>query len=325
MARPLIVREGPYIFLRNVLIMEAVAFVAFFAISLLGHYELIYKNLGLADYFRYDWFVILAFSIFQLIYISLLFLNWYFTHYEVTENEITRKSGLLFRRKKSVSFHDVVSVEIYQSPWSRPIHHATIVLEHQNGRVTRFKNVGNFAEYVHLIKQMIPTSRRRGAALSLEELIREGESSSLEFKESLRYDTRLNSINKDLEKAVMKTIAGFLNTDGGTLVIGVNDSGEILGLNRDYDSLPRKNRDGFENHLSALVKSMIGMNFSKYVALAFEKVDGKEVCLVRVKSSHKPAYLHNGDKREEFFVRTGNSTQPFSMSEAEDYIKTHFA
>ena len=73
-----------------------------------------------------------------------------------------------------------------------------------------------------------------------------------------------------------------------------------------------------------LVKTIIGLNFTKYIDVKFEKIEGKEICMVTVSEAHKPAYLLNGDKKEDFYVRVGNSTQPFSMSEASEYIKTHW-
>ena len=115
-----------------------------------------------------------------------------------------------------------------------------------------------------------------------------------------------------------------LNAEGGTLLIGVSDAGDIVGLESDYKALPKKNRDGLENHLSMLIKTSIGLPFAKYVSVDFESVKGHDVCLVNARESHKPAYLRTGDRTEEFFVRVGNSTQPFSMSEAEEYIASHW-
>ena len=108
--RRVILKEGPLVFLRNVLVMEIVATVFLYAISFLQNYEMLYRSWGLARFVRYDIFLIVAFSCFQLVYVSLLFLDWYFTHWEITEKEITQKSGLLFRHRKSASLFDVVSV-----------------------------------------------------------------------------------------------------------------------------------------------------------------------------------------------------------------------
>jgi len=322
--RKIIVKEGPLVFLRDVLVMEALAVLIFFMASFLENYELLYKSLSISGAIRYDIFTIVVFSVFQLTYIFILFLNWYFSHYEIQEKEIVLKSGLLFRRKKSVNMFDVASVEVYQSPLSRMMNHATIILEHNNGRVTKIKNVAGYDEYVHIIKQMAHSASGRVLTTDPKVLIEEGEGLFLEFKETLRYDTRKGEVNKEMERAVIKTVVGFLNADGGTLIIGVNDDGKAVGLDNDIKTLPKKNIDGLENHLNMLVKTMIGLSFSKYVNIKFAKVDEKDVCVVTVNEGHKPAYLINGDKKEDFYVRVGNSTQPFSMSETSEYIKTHW-
>jgi predicted HTH transcriptional regulator len=208
------------------------------------------------------------------------------------------------------------------------MNHATIIIEHNNGRFTKIKNISNFDEYVHIIKQMVHATSGRVLTSDPKVLIEKGEGLFVEFKETLRYDAKKGEISKELEKAVVKTIVGFLNADGGTLLIGVNDDKKVIGLERDYKTLPKKNRDGFENHMSLLVKTMIGLAFSKYVNISFEEIEDKDtnlkkdICMVSVREAHKPAYLTNGDKKEDFYVRVGNSTQPFSMSEASEYIKT---
>ena len=322
--RKIIIKEGPLVFLRDVFVMEVIASIVLYFAALIANYEQLYLAIFISKYIRYNIFLVIAFSLFQLTYISILFLNWYFSHFEIMEKEIVRKTGLLFRRRKSASMTEVASVEVYQSPLSRMINHATIILEHNNGRVTKFKNVAGYEEYVHIIKQIVHNVSGRIPTRDPKTLIVEGEGNFLEFKETLRYDTRKGEVNKEMEKMVIKTIVGFLNADGGTLIIGVNDDGVVVGLDNDYKALPKKNRDGFENHLSMLIKTMIGLSFSKYIGVKFDKIDEKDICIVTVREGHKPAYLINGDKKEDFYVRVGNSTQPFSMSETSDYIKTHW-
>ncbi|MEQ1500432.1 MAG: RNA-binding domain-containing protein [Parcubacteria group bacterium] len=321
--RRIIIKEGPLVFLRNVLVMEIVAAISLYALSFLGNYEKLYQNWGIVSYVRYDIFLILVFCIFETIYISLLFLDWYFTHFEITETEITKKSGLLFRHRKSVDLTKVVSIETYNSPVGRLMKHATIILHHENDRVTKLKNISSADEFAHIIKQMVKKGDGNSMFRSISSVIEEGEGLTVEFKETLRFDIRKKEISKEMERAVLKTVVAFMNTEGGTLLIGVNDVGEITGLENDFKTLIKKNRDGFENHLSMLVKTMIGLSFAKYVHAKFEKINDKEVCMVSVSKNHKPAYFKGTDK-EEFFVRVGNSTQPFSMSETEEYIATHW-
>jgi membrane protein YdbS with pleckstrin-like domain len=305
--------------------MEIIASAIFLGISYLANYEQLFRVYGLIDFIEYNNFLILVSGLFQLIFILTTFFDWYMKHFEIREREIVRRSGLLFRRQKSVSLRQIVAVEIQQSPFDRIMKHATIILEHENGRVTKIRNVSNFAENAELIKQTITNTTKTALQhRSLQMLIKEGESLFLEFKQTLRYDIRKKTVSKDVERSAMKTIAGFMNSEGGTLIIGVDDEGVVTGLENDYDTLAKKNRDGLENHLSLLVKTMIGIKFTNYFRTKFEFFQGKEACIVMVEPSHKPAYLHNQEGKEEFFVRIGNSTQPFSMSEAEEYIKTRW-
>ncbi len=322
--RKVIIKEGPLVFVRNMIFMEIVAAVFLYAASLLENYEQIFLSAGLDQFVRYDIFIMLAFSLFQIVYILLFFFDWYFSMYELNAKEIIRKSGLLFRHRKSVSLRDVASVELYQSPISRMMNHGTIILEHTSGRFTKVRNVANYEEYLHVVKQTVQGASGHLRSYDVESLIEKGEGLFVEFKETLRYDVRKGEVSKEIERMVLKSIVGFMNAEGGTLVIGVSDKGTIVGLEDDFKNLPKKNIDGMENHISMLIKTHIGLPFAKYVGVGFDKVEGKDVCVVNVVDSHKPAYLRNSDKTEDFFVRVGNSTQPFSMSYAEDYIKSHW-
>jgi hypothetical protein len=91
---------------------------------------------------------------------------------------------------------------------------------------------------------------------NIETMIVQGESDQLEFKSSLSWSYRGNQIDKRLESVVLKTIAAFANADGGKLIIGVDDEGTVLGLERDYVTL-RGSKDEFELHLRNLVQSAI--------------------------------------------------------------------
>ncbi len=155
------------------------------------------------------------------------------------------------------------------------------------------------------------------------ELIKKGESKNLEFKSSLRWDVKQNNVNKDLEKIILKTVAAFMNGDGGQLVIGVDDNGKVLGLENDYRALGNADRDKFENHLTQLVKTAIGVEYVKYMSVVFDEINKKDVCLVTVLKSHKPAYV-SVDGQEDLFVRTGNSTNPLTIKQAQDYIGQHW-
>ncbi|MBI2674411.1 MAG: ATP-binding protein [Candidatus Yanofskybacteria bacterium] len=156
---------------------------------------------------------------------------------------------------------------------------------------------------------------------NVEEVIKSGEHEKLEFKASLRWDVKRGTVNKELEKAVMKTIAAFLNSDGGHLLIGVDDGGETVGLENDIVTLVKQDADGFENHFNNLFNNMIGAEFRRFVKLKFDSVGDKIVCLASIEPSYKPVYLKTGDG-ENFYIRTGNATTPLKMSEVATYISS---
>ena len=106
---------------------------------------------------------------------------------------------------------------------------------------------------------------------TIEDLIANGESLGIEYKGSLRWDYQENHMNKALTKSVVKTLAAFLNSQGGTLLIGVMDDGEVLGLAKDFESLGAKgNRDGFELTFRDSVGAYLGEDVNPYIAAYFQ-------------------------------------------------------
>jgi predicted HTH transcriptional regulator len=126
----------------------------------------------------------------------------------------------------------------------------------------------------------------------------------------------------------MKTIAGFSNAEGGTLIIGVDDEGEIIGLDNDYTTL-KGNRDEFELHLRNLINQNFGKIFaSNNIEITIPISDVYELCHIEVKRGINPVYLtfvdKNGVKTEKFYIRSGNSTQELSVSEIASYVNARF-
>ncbi len=158
----------------------------------------------------------------------------------------------------------------------------------------------------------------------LDEIIKEGESNELEFKSSLRWSYKTGNVDKKLEGVISKTVAAFGNSEGGILVIGVNDDGEALGLDRDYGSL-NGNKDEFEIHLRNVLNEAFGKSFiASNVKMTFHEINEFEVCKIEIQKSKKPLYLSltddRGQKQEKFYVRSGNTSQELLTSEINDYI-----
>ena len=167
------------------------------------------------------------------------------------------------------------------------------------------------------------------APASVEDLIADGESDGLEFKSALRWDLVEGAINKRLEDVVIKTIAAFANSQGGTLLIGVADDGKLLGLESDYHSLGDGDRDKFEIHLRNLLNQQFGVGFvTGKVAVKFHVIGELEICQIDTAPATKPMILtakdKNGQAVEKFYARSGNSSQEFSLTEMSAYIKERF-
>ena len=150
-------------------------------------------------------------------------------------------------------------------------------------------------------------------------LIQRGESAELEFKTSLRWDVRQNKLNRDLESVVIKTVAGFLNSElGGVLLLGVDDRGNVVGLQNDYSTLKKQDRDGFENFLLTLLLDAYGKEVSMLIRIDFHDFQGNDICRISSRPAPKAVFLKEG---EQLFIRTGNSTRQLSTREAIDYCK----
>lgn len=115
----------------------------------------------------------------------------------------------------------------------------------------------------------------------------------------------------------------MLNAEGGKLLIGVADDGTVIGLEADYETLGKQNRDGFEVALSNLLEARLGVNALSLIQIDFESIDDRDICVVTADPSTFPVYVREGDE-EQFYLRTHNATRPLEVSKAMDYIDEHF-
>ena len=157
------------------------------------------------------------------------------------------------------------------------------------------------------------------AFLKAADVVALGESGRSEFKLTLRINPHTGSDDKRTEHACLKTIAAFLNTHGGYLLIGVSDKGEPLGIER--DRFPRE--DEMHQHLFNLLGSQIGREYLLPVEARFETLGGNRVFLVHCQRSKRPVFLRDG-KMERFFLRAGPTTVELLPSEFQRYIKQRF-
>jgi len=157
-------------------------------------------------------------------------------------------------------------------------------------------------------------------AEGLESLIREGESNFLEFKSTLRWDLRQGKTTQHIERAVLKTISAFINSEGGTLLIGVRDDGTAEGIETDR----LQTDDRWLLHLWTLIRTCFGRDVSPYIRTQLEKIEGKTIALVECSRSPRPVFLKQPGFEEEFYIRIGPASAALSVSEALKYIADHF-
>ena len=176
-----------------------------------------------------------------------------------------------------------------------------------------FTSPEGFKQYIK--EEILMSSNENG----LQEIIQKGESETVEFKSSLRMNLHINEKDPRLEHSVIKTLAGFLNRDGGTLFIGVADDGTSLGIEIDKF----KSEDKMTLHLVQLIKSRMGHTAVTMIHIDYGTYQDHRIMRVVCDPSPSPIYVKDGNE-EHFYVRMGPSTDKLPTSEIQDYIKHHF-
>jgi predicted HTH transcriptional regulator len=155
---------------------------------------------------------------------------------------------------------------------------------------------------------------------TVEELIAAGESEIVEYKSTLRKNLHTGQHDEKIELSALKTIAGFMNAKGGTLIVGVTDAGEALGLAP--DGFPSE--DAMALHLVNIVKTRMGNGVMPFIHPKFEDFGLKKVLSVKCEAGHQPVFVKDG-QNERFYVRSGPSTAELAPSDQHKYIAVRFA
>ncbi len=150
-------------------------------------------------------------------------------------------------------------------------------------------------------------------------LIHQGESEFVEFKSTLRVNLKTEKNDKRIEMACLKTVAAFLNSHGGTLLVGVSDSGEILGLAADGFS----DADHILRHFSNIFDQSIGPVHRNQLTTSIVDIKGSNVLRIDCRPAESPVFVKTPED-DVFYVRTGPATKRLKMTEALEYMKTRF-
>jgi len=150
-------------------------------------------------------------------------------------------------------------------------------------------------------------------------LIESGESDQLEFKSTLRKNLHTGKIDKRIEHAVLKTIVAYLNSKGGTLLVGVDDKGRVVGLeNDDFE-----NNDKLKLYLTGILRRYVGNPFLPYIDYELYPVKDKHVLKIECRPSKKRVFLKT-ENGEEFYVRYGPSSVKLLGNDLIEYVEERF-
>jgi len=175
------------------------------------------------------------------------------------------------------------------------------------------------AEFASKVAEQLGLSG--GATLrTVTEIIENDEDFAVEFKSTARWDIQEDRPSKAMEDAIVKTVAGLLNTDGGTLLIGVGPDRQVVGLGHDYPLVKPPNGDGFVNWLTTHLTNAIGHAAVMRTRARIALHDGKEICRLDVARSSQPVWSNTSQKQRVFFVRMNNSTRELPNDELGVYL-----
>lgn len=167
-------------------------------------------------------------------------------------------------------------------------------------------------------------SRRIARSSGLSQLLGQAEGATLEFKQSYRFNTRTRQIDTAIEHAAIRTIAAFLNSDGGHLLIGVTDDGNIAGLKDDLRAFS-DSQDRMELHLRNTIRSRFGEAPSGDISVEFVPADEGTVCVISVPAGLAPTFCRDEAKADSFYIRDGNQTITLGPRETTPYINRRFS
>jgi len=332
-----LVRASPFAFLKRLVIVELLFALAPLALIGVAQARAGYESLEVSGTYSYDLLVALLLTALQVLILIGLFVTWYVQAYQVDADQVVQRRGGLGLDRQLTETADILRVEQRQGALGRHFDYATLALyTADEGQPALIRDIPQPGRMQRLLEDLAAVTQqpapeiesaelatRALPAADAAQLIAGGEGQFVEFKASLQWDYRQQRVNKELYEPVMKNLAAFMNSNGGFLLIGVGDDGEVLGLEADLRAMQKGNLDGFENKFNVAFNTMIGAEFRRFVQATFPQVNGITICLLAAQPADAPVYLHNKGE-ESFYIRAGNGSQPLPLSRAARYIQSRF-
>ena len=151
------------------------------------------------------------------------------------------------------------------------------------------------------------------------------ENEKKEFKSSIVYPASETTANIGKQLGIIcKTIAGFMNANGGTLYIGVMDNGYICGIEGDYSHLNdgdddysyKENDDGYLQVITNSICKILGRTAGRLVSMSIEQEDDRKYCVIEIKKASLPIWF-TGNK---LFVRMITTNRKLNGDEITQFV-----
>lgn len=131
--------------------------------------------------------------------------------------------------------------------------------------------------------------------------------------------------NSEVEKEISIAVASLANAEGGKIIIGLRDNGEIIGLGKDYEILDNPNDDKFQRIVwQSIQKYLKNMTYISQIKISLQKVNDKKICKITVPAADEPIFVHDNNNQESY-VRVGPKSEKFQPAEFMKYSKNRFS
>jgi type I restriction enzyme R subunit len=157
-----------------------------------------------------------------------------------------------------------------------------------------------------------------------EALLSDDETRTVEYKQTARWNVKEKKKDKAIEQVVVKTVAGFLNGRGGTLLIGVTDDRRPVGLEDDYVLVRPSNADGYVGWLDTMLENAVGHAGAHRVEIRIDVVNGQDVCRIDVPASSRPIWAKTSETEPVLYERRNNSTRAVPADELAAFLAERF-
>lgn len=172
-------------------------------------------------------------------------------------------------------------------------------------------------------------------------VIDRGEGKTVEFKQSIVFSPETNKPDASQPLQIAKEIAAFMNSDGGTLYLGVSDNGRVVGIEDDLPYLGKAvlakgdytdashtyhaNNDGFALKLHALIRFYLGDVADTLVDGPFFQKDNsgeRTYAVLKIRPSEKDV-IYWGPK-ELVCYRSGSASTILLGRTQDEYVRRRF-